>query len=494
MADSASFLGIDLNAFGLALVLQSTDGETIGGLRRSFGDSSGPGEHDPQDWWRGVRTGVKELLRRTGRKAGQIRAIGLSGLTTGCVALDDRGRVIFPALIGGSPRLEQYADELIESVGLRNLRNLTGTGAHIEGGCMAAKLLAIRHTAPRVWHDLSMVLLPRDYLRFRMTGEHVTDPSSATRTLLFSPRNLSWSKQVLERIDLRPDRLPTIAWGNRITGRVSETAARETGLVAGTPVVTGGGHQASAAIAVGAIDSGDMVVELGSTGSVTCITDSARRDLSGLLNLGCHCLEGLWTLEHHNAANGAALNWLMKTILPNEVQSARRNRKIPINHFCDLAEGSQPGAGGLVFLPPDHTGHGTLKGLSFTSSKGDLVRSAMESAVQTTGLAIDQCRELGVEPTRLVATGPGAKTTFWPQLLADATSMTVDTLDIDHLCASGVCTLASAATGAHGSITKAITKHRRTPTSFEPDPDNRTIYEDLRQRLRDERLTLDLPS
>ena len=273
MPPPAYFLGIDVARNGLGLVILSADGKQAATLRRAYSATT-EDSHDPQDWWRAARTGIKEILRRASLRPEQIRCIGVTGDSDGMVALSKDGKVLCSSTIGPDTRAEPQVELLNRTVGARNLLNLASGAAH--SGATAVKLLWLRENEKRVWHDLGAVLSPKDFLRYRLCETLVTDASDASATLLFNPKTRAWSKQLMTLLDINPNWLPAISSGQLISGRVTSVAAREAGLQSGTPVITGGGHASATAIAAGVLGPGTAMVELGGRCSRTAVSQVAR--------------------------------------------------------------------------------------------------------------------------------------------------------------------------------------------------------------------------
>lgn len=495
MTANTRYLGLDITPWGLVFALIDQHGRQAGSLHRSFGEMAGPGEHEPADWWRAVRTGIKELLRRSDAKAAWIRGMALTGTEGGCVLLDGNGKVLFPALIGSSIKLHAYLDRIRSQLGLRNLANLTGCGNRLSSAALAPKLLAVREVAPRVWHDLHAVFLPRDYLRFRLSGDRLTDASAACGTLLFSPRAETWSKQVLERLEMDPAWFPAVAESQRISGRVSEQAARDTGLAAGTPLITGASQAACAALAIGAVAPGDAVLELGDGGRLLCIQDEARRDTGGVFHLGCHALPKTWTLELPGAASGLCLDWLQERILDLDAAHARRGRREPLDHLSELAAEIEPGADGLCMLPPhDEADRCHLLGLAPSHGKGHLVRATLEGSALEVALALRHASSQEFTLRRLCTWGPGARAALWNQILADATGHEVAAVAEPDLCARGAAVMAHAASVKGGELATSSTTLALPPQRFAPRGPANSVYSQRMQGLAALRQSLASPT
>jgi xylulokinase len=475
----ACFLGIDVGRDGLTLVLLATSGDVLASLDRSYA-ATPSATTDPQDWWRAARTGIKELLRRCNRPASAIRCIGVTGDSSGFVALDREGKVLCTTTLGPDPRFQEHADLITRSVGGRNLLNLASGPA--TDAAAATKLLWVRDNEKRVWHDLAHILSPKDFLRFRLTETLVTDASDAAASLLFSPKGRTWSKQLLATLGVNPAWLPTISSGQLIAGRVTADAARESGLQAGTPVVTGAGHVASAAVAVGVLHPGAALVELGGDGAVFIPTADSVRDPSGRLASTCHTLPGTWALTATGLTGGAGLDWLMREVLTAEVAQARRSKREPLELLAELAAEVPPGSDGLLFLPPSHPLPG-FAGLSWKHQRGHLVRAVLESGALALRQAMLAAEALKRRPEQIVVTGGGATNTLWCQLLADALAQPVHAIPGTACDAIGAAMLASSAVGIFKNIDEACAKMVGDRTSYQPRRAATEAYDAVLPRL-----------
>jgi xylulokinase len=463
MPATACFLGLDIARNGLGLVLINADGEVAATLRRSYGTTNGQ-TSDPQDWWRAVRTGVKEILRRCHRQANHIRSIGLTGDSQGIVALDADGKVLCPTTLGPDPRVVPYAESLTKTVGARNLLNLASGAANDR--CAASKLLWLRDHEKRVWHDLAHVLPPKDFIRYRLCHTLVSDASDAAATILFNPKTRTWSKQLLGQIDINPAWLPSISNAQLISGRVTAEAARETGLVAGTPVVTGAGHVAAAAISVGVLHPGSALIELGGEGSLFVPTAEPIRDPQSRLQSTCHALPGTWALVAPNLASGHSLDWLLEHVATAEVMQSRRTKRDPLDVLAELASEVPPGSDGLLFLSPGREGEQSgFLGLKYEHRRGHLIRAVLEGGALAVRQTLDVITELKQKPDKLFVTGAGATNTLWCQILADALDHPIIAMPGDECDLIGAAMLASSAVGIHKTIDEAcaqMIKHGQT--------------------------------
>ncbi len=466
MPSEALFLGMHVDAHGVGLILLDKSGQEQGALQRAY---TGCDEAvcDPQDWWRAVRTGVKELLRRTRRQASQIRAVGVSGPADIAVLLDKEQQVLTPASFVCDDHQRAALDELHHLAGVRNLANLCGSTGH--PGSMAARMLVIREQERRAWHDLVHVLGAKDFLVMRLTGKATTDPASASRSNLFNPRIGRWSKQLLDRLHYDAAWLPEVLPGNQICGRVSAVAAQETGLQSGTVVVTGADALTAAAIACAAIDPGDTVITLGDEGSMMQVTAAPVRDPQHHVQTSGHCLAQVMTLRADAVAPETSVNWLADAVFSGMRQQARRARRSVIDLLAESAAEAPPASDGVLFIVPDGTHPGAFVGLRPEHRQAHMVRAVFEQAALAAARMMARFEALTQVPQRRVLVhGSGAATTLWCQILSDALDHELQAYTASHLSARGAAMLAASAVGLYKTIPKACKAMSCSGQVFKP--------------------------
>lgn len=493
MAKQAHFLGIDVTLSGVLLLLLDRSGTRVLSLARAVTPQD-DGSIDPQDWWRAVRTGVKELLRRAHLSADDLRSIGLSGPGDAPILLDREGRVLAPVTPGADPELSEDVEELVRRVGARNLRNLSGCGPALDS--FAAKLLRIRRVRPRAWHDLAAILTAKDFLRMRLTGEMQGEPSAASRSQLLSPRARAWSRQLATALEVDLGWLPPVINGSQIGGRVSTVAARETGLQAGTPVVGGAGREAALAIIGAALEEGSAVVELGGAGALAVVSASPRRDPADCMDLGCHCLEGLWLLGGRAIADDRHLDWLAE-MMPAEMQAAKRLRKDRLTQMSECAAEVSTGAEGLLLMPAG-TGHackpGALLGLDHRHGRGHLARAVLEGTAMAVAEQMATATALLGAIPRITLLGPGAASPLWCQMVADACQSEVSVLDINDGPARGAALLGALAVGGFADPATAAKKAGSDRRRLQPRKAASQVYAALLESRARMREALDKPA
>lgn len=460
-------LGCDLARGGLGLAILAGDGTVVHAMRRAYAGESGDERTagDPLDWWRAARTGIKELLRRAKLKPDQIRCLGVTG-DDACVLIDNEGRSLANATLGADPRAASALEELHKAVGARTLLNLTGGTAST--AATAVKLLMLRATEKRAWHDLHQVLGAKDFLRFKLTGTLATDATDAASTLLFNPKMRTWSKQVLNLLGFQSEWFPPVSDGKSLAGRVTESAARDTGLAAGTPVITGAGHAAALALACGVYQAGAVVVELGGRGDLFLTTAESGRDPTGRLSSSCHTVANIWALTARDLAGAGGIDWLFSAVLPAEAAQARRNQRDPLELLAEMASEVPPGADDLLYLPAAPGAPGGFLGLDPRHGRGHLARAAFEGGALACRRVLDQLGEMKRAPDKILLTGPGAANHLWCQIMADAIDRPVLALSPVESAAVGSAVLATVAVGVHKTLEDGCAKVAKHRHAFSP--------------------------
>jgi xylulokinase len=293
----AYVVGIDASTTATKAVLVDEAGAVVGIGSTAYGyDIPQPGwaEQSPELWWDGAVRAIREVLASAGIAGEEVAAVGLTGQMHGLVLLDAGDRVLRPAILWNDQRTAHACDEIREAIGLERLIAITGNTALT--GFTAPKLVWVRDHEPAVWSRIAHVLLPKDYVRLQLTGEHALDKADGAGTLLFDLEARDWSPEVLDALRIDGRWLPPTFEGPEVTGRVTAAAAEATGLRAGTPVVAGGGDQSANAVGVGAVEPGVVALSLGTSGVVFATTERALRDPAGQVHAFCHALPARWHL------------------------------------------------------------------------------------------------------------------------------------------------------------------------------------------------------
>jgi xylulokinase len=491
MNDRAVVLGIDVSTTATKAILIAPDG-TVVGVAASEYDFESPrplwAEQDPGLWWTAAQEAIATVLRETGTTADSIAAIGAAGQMHGLVLLDEREEVVRPAILWNDQRTAAECDEIRARVGRERFIAITGNEPLT--GFTAPKLLWVRNHEPEAWARARHMLLPKDYVRFQLTGEHALDVADGAGTVLFDLAARTWSDEVVEVLGLDPAMLPRTVEGPDIVGVVSEAAAAATGLRAGTPVVGGAGDQAANAVGVGAVVPGVGAMSVGTSGVVFVPTAGPAIEPEGRLHAFCHAVPGTWHLMGVTLSAAGSLRWLR-----DEIASERS-----WDELTALAAAVPAGADGLVFLPylsgertpyPDPLARGAFVGLTVRHGLGHLVRAVLEGVAFSLRDVFELVRETSPEPLRdLRASGGGTNSPLWRQIIADVLGVPLSSTRTAEGVASGAAILAAVAAGWYPSVAAACEAMVEVTGTTEPGPDASAyegaygVYRDLYPALR----------
>ena len=469
-------LGLDVSTTAAKAVILDRAGRTAAAGRAEYSyQTPRPlwAEADPRRWWEGAAAAIREALAQISSR--EVEAVGLAGQMHGCVLLDSAGEVVRPAILWNDQRTAAQCDEIRRRLGDR-LLSITGNDALT--GFTAPKLLWVREEEPESWARTAQMLLPKDYVRFRLTGESATDKADGAGTLLMDTAARAWSEEMLAALEINPDWLPTAFEGPEITGTVHEEAARATGLTAGTPVVAGGGDQAANAVGCGAVDPGTVALSLGTSGVVFAPTREPVTEPEGRVHSFCHCLPGRWHLMGVMLSAAGALRWFRDALAPG-------------TGFAELdaeAATAPAGAEGLLFAPyltgertphPDPAARGAFVGLTARHGRGHMVRALMEGVAFGLRDSLQLMESAGApRPEQIRASGGGTKSPLWRQILADALQAEIAVTATAEGAAAGAGLLAATGAGWFDSVGEAAAALVKVTQTTPPGPDQKA-YQNL---------------
>jgi xylulokinase len=437
-------------------------------------------EQDPNLWWTSAVRAVRTALGEAG--ADEVEAVGLTGQMHGLVALDAQDRILRPAILWNDQRTEAECDEIREVIGRERLIRVTGNDAL--PGFTAPKLLCIRRHEPEVWSAIAHVLLPKDLVRLRLSGDHAVDRADGAGTLLFDLARRNWSDEVVAALGIDRSWLPRTYEGPEVTGSVSGEGAESTGLRAGTPVVAGGGDQSAAAVGVGAVEPGVVSLSLGTSGVVFTTTDAPRIQPDSRLHAFCHCVPDRWHLMGVMLSAAGSLRWFRDAVAPN----------VGFADLVDEAMQVPAGSDGLLFLPyltgertphPDPEARGAFVGLTIHHRRPHLTRAVLEGVAFGLRDSLELTRGVGVPVSGAIrATGGGSKSPGWRRILADVLRAPVATTSISEGAAQGAAMLAAVGVGWFASVEDACRELVRLGDVIDPSEDS-TEYQDAYARYRE---------
>jgi xylulokinase len=441
-------LGLDVSTTATKAVLVGDDGRVRGTGTAEYGfDVPRPlwSEQDPILWWDGAVAAIQSVLASTEVAPEEVAAVGLSGQMHGLTLLDDRNRVLRPAILWNDQRTAAECDRIREAVGPERLIAITGNDALT--GFTAPKLVWVRDHEPEVWARIAHILLPKDFVRLHLTGDHAVDAADGAGTLLFDLAARTWSPDVVAALGIDASWLPDVFEGPAVTGTISGDAAAATGLVAGTPVVAGGGDQAANAVGVGAVRAGETALSLGTSGVVFAPTDRPIVEPLGRIHAFCHAVPGRWHLMSVMLSAAGSLRWFRDTLAPG----------MRFGELVDEAAGAPPGSDGLLFLPylsgersphPDPLARGAFVGLTLRHERSHLVRAVLEGVAFGLRDGLDLMVAAGMPvPARIRASGGGTGSALWRQILADVLEVEIATVETTEGAAYGAGALASVGAG-----------------------------------------------
>ncbi|MEO8661298.1 MAG: xylulokinase [Bryobacteraceae bacterium] len=447
------WLGIDTGTGGTRALLVTEQGQIKAACTAPHDEMTMErplwAEQHPDNWWDAAVKAIRGVLAEAGATGDQVKGIGLSGQMHGLVILDENNAVIRPALIWCDQRSQAQVESINATVGKSNV--VAFTANPVLTGFTLPKLLWVRDHEPQKFARVRKMLLPKDYIRFKLTGEFATEVSDASGTALFDVVLRKWSDEMMERLKLDKSILPRVYESSEVTGTVTAEIAALTGLAEGTPVVGGGGDQAASAVGNGIVEPGIVSCTLGTSGVVFAHMERANYDPSGRVHTFCHAVKGKWHVMGVTQGAGLSLQWYRNQLQPGADYDA----------LTAEAATAPLGSQGLFWLPYlmgertphlDATARGGWIGLTARHVRADLVRSLLEGVAFSQKDCLDIIEGLDVPVNSVRLSGGGAKSVFWRQMFADVFSRKVVTLESQEGSAYGAALLALVGTGAYGSV------------------------------------------
>lgn len=479
-------LGIDLGTSGTRTVLFNLSGEVI--LAKSaeyplYQPNNGWAEQDPKDWWDAAVATIGYVVRESGVNPSDIASLGISGQMHGLVMLDEQGEVLRPSIIWADQRTGEECAEMTRIIGYDRLIAVTANPALT--GFTASKILWVRNHQPDIYKRCRHILLPKDYLRYKLTGDFATEVSDASGMQLLDVPHRRWSDEVLGKLHIDREMLARVYESPEVTGHISPMAARLTGLSESTLVVGGAGDNAAAAVGTGTVVDGKAFTTIGTSGVVFAHTSSPAIDPKGRVHTFCCAVPGAWHVMGVVQSAGLSKRWIRDTCCEKEIEQAEKKGVDPYVLLDALAGESPVGANRLIFLPylmGERTPHldpdcrGVFFGLSAMHGKRDLIRAVMEGVSYSLKDSLDILDKMGVKPQSMLLTGGGAKSSFWRQVLADVFDCPVQTIRSSEGPALGVAILAGVGAGLYPSVEEACESLVHPASVFQPNPENAARY------------------
>ncbi|MFH1006115.1 MAG: xylulokinase [Candidatus Latescibacterota bacterium] len=480
----AYLLGIDIGTSGVKTILVDENGQTVRSATVEHPLSTPHpnwSEQQPEDWWQGTVASVREVIRTIDAKA--IAGIGLSGQMHSSVFLDKRDAVIRPAILWNDGRTAPQCRWITETVGIENLERWVANPA-LEG-FTAPKVIWLREHEPAHYAKVKTLLLPKDYIRFRLTGEKAMDVSDAAGTLLFDVRARRWSKDILAALDLSPEMLPDVTESVDICGRITKKVAEQTGLLAGTPVVGGGADNACGATGAGIVREGRVLSSVGTSGTVVAHCDAVKVDPDMRVHTFCHSVPNCWYLMGVTLSAGNSLRWFRDVFGGMEREMETRTGVDAYDLLTKQAAQAEPGSEGLIFLPylngertphQDADARGVFFGIGARHTRAHMVRSVLEGITYAMLDSLEIIRSLGIGVEEIRSTGGGARSAFWRQLQADVYQAPVVTVNNLEGPAFGAALMAGVGAGVFQDLGEAADALVKVESVTEPIAAQSAVY------------------
>jgi xylulokinase len=433
-------------------------------------------EQDPRDWWRACGEAVQKALQSSSVRADDIDCVGFSGQMHGAVLLDSADEVVRPAIIWCDQRSEAQSNELLEMFGRDTIIRLTCNPPLTN--FTLTKLLWVRENEPANWKRVAHVMLPKDYVRFRLTGERAIDMADASGTLMLDVANRRWSKEVLSRTDISEKMLPALYESPQVCGQVSADGAAATGLKAGTPVVAGAGDQAAGAVGMGIARAGAVSATIGTSGVVFAATDRPALDPQGRLHTFCHAIPGRWHVMGVTQAAGLSLRWFRDQFGCVSGNGASRGRD-PYDVLADEAAGVPAGSEGAFWVPYlmgertphlDPNARAAMVGLTASHTRAHVIRAVMEGVAFSLKDTFTIFDEMKIPVTSIRLGGGGARSPLWRQIQADVYGHEVEIVAAEEGAAYGAAILAGVGAGGWKSVDEACDRVVKVAKRIEPNP------------------------
>lgn len=494
-------IGIDIGTSGTKTVLFDVNGAVIASSSSDYGMSqpnNGWAEQDPADWWNAVCITVKDVLEKSKIETKDVSGVGLSGQMHGLVMLDENNNVLRPSIIWCDQRTQKECDMITDLVGATRLIEITANPALT--GFTASKILWVRNNEPDIYAKCRHILLPKDYIRLMLSGDYATDVSDASGMQLLDIAERSWSKEVLDALDIDISMLGKVYESCEVTGSVNKVASAFTGLDIGTPIVAGGGDNAASAVGTGVVADRRAFTTTGTSGVVFVHTDKLSIDPKGRVHTFCCAVPGAWHVMGVTQAAGLSLKWFKNEFCIPEIDEAKAKGVDPYVITDNEAARIPVGCDRLVYLPylmGERTPHldpdcrGVFFGISAMHTRAHFIRAVMEGVVFSMKDCSEVLAEMGVEFDVMLACGGGGKSKLWRQMLSDIYECPITTLKSNEGGAFGAAILAGVGVGLYPSVKEACDKLIKKDDIVNPISENSIkmkksyeVYKELYRNLK----------
>ena len=470
MSTPTFLLGVDVSTTATKALLLDERGAVVAIASRPHALSTPRplwAEQNPEEWWQAASASIRSVLLQTGLGGEAVAAVGLTGQMHGLVLLDDSGQVLRPAILWNDQRTGKQCDDIRTRLGKDHLIQITGNDALT--GFTAPKVLWVQQNEPKVYARARHILLPKDYVRYRLTGQFAMDKADGSGTILFALKTRNWSPEVLAALGIPAEWLPPTFEGPEFTGQIMPEAAEQTGLRPGTPVAAGGGDQAAQAVGVGAVEPGVVALTVGTSGVVFAPTSSALIEPEGRLHAFCHAVPGMWHLMGVMLSAAGSLQWYRDMLAPG----------VSFDDLLKEAESVPAGSEGLLFLPylsgertpyPDPLARAAWIGLTLRHGRGHMTRALLEGVAFGLKDSFALIQNAGPGEIRQVrASGGGIRSTLWRQILASVLEAELVTVNTTEGAAFGAALLAGVGAGLWSDVPSACSAAVKITGAIRPD-------------------------
>ena len=478
-------LGIDVSTTATKALLIDSDGNQITVASFEYPLSTPQplwAEQDPDLWWNAAKSAIRGVIEQAAVEPAEIGGVGLTGQMHGLVMLDEDGKVLRPAILWNDQRSAKQCDEIRNRIGLEELVRITGNDAF--PGFTAPKLLWVREHEPAIYARAKQILLPKDYVRFKLTGGYATDMAGAGGTLFLDNAARDWSQELLEALNVPTEWLPPTHEGTAITGTVSAEAAQATGLAPDTRVFGGGGDQAAQAVGVGAVSPGVVALTVGTSGVVFASSNTPLVEPQGRMHAFPHAVPGTWHVMGVMLSAAGSLRWYRDVVAP----------EVDYDDLLGEAAAVEPGTEGLTFLPylsgertphADPKARGAFIGMTLAHGRGHMTRSVLEGVafgLKDNLVLMESVGLEGIDQIRI--SGGGTRSPVWRQILADVLGVELVSVETSEGAALGAALLAGIGAGAWRSAQEACEAAVELGEITGPDRASRDAYEGIYERFR----------
>jgi len=482
----AFLIGIDIGTSGVKTVLFDSQCNIISSEIEEYPlyqPKNGWAEQDPEDWWNATCITLKKVLRKSCVNPNEVKAIGLTGQMHSIVALDSNNDVLRRSILWCDQRSDKECDELKNIIGIDKLFSITGNPPLT--GFTASKLIWIKNNEPQIFGEIKKILLSKDYIRYKLTGEFATDVSDASGMQFLNIKERNWSSEILSKLGIDNDQLGKVYESHEITGKVSKDASELTGLAKGTPVVAGAGDQAAGAIGNGIVKPGIVSSTIGTSGVVFASINKVEIDNLGRVHTFCHAVPNTWHIMGVTQGAGLSLKWFRDNFCQDELSSSEKLGLSSYDLMCMEASKAEIGSNGLIYLPYlmgertphlDSDARGVFFGISSTHKKKHFIRSILEGITFSLRDCLDIIKSMGIQVEEVRIAGGGSNNNFWNQIQTDIFNHKVARLNSFETTALGAAILAGVGIGMYKDVNEACEIVINKSETLQPNAKNNQVY------------------